>query len=149
MTPQEFLNSLISLKIVNKNDVIGCTEQEITNLEEYIGSKLPVVFREYLLVMGRSAGAYSRGTSFLYKDLFEITDLAKKTMLLEQGVKLPKDTFVIFSHQGCIFGYFKLADGNNPPVYTCSVSSNKLLMYSESFTEYLDKSLAEEVNINT
>ncbi len=147
MTPQEFLNSLIELKIINKNNVVGCTEQEVKDLEEYIGSKLPRVFKDYLLVMGQNAGDYSRGTTFLYKDLFTITELAKKIMLLEQNVELPKDAFVIFSHQGCIFGYFRLSDGNNPPVYTCSVSGNKPLRYSESFTEYLDKSLSEEKNI--
>lgn len=147
MTPQEFLQSLIELKIIQKSDVISCTEKEVKKLEESIGSKLPEVFREYLLVMGQGAGNYNRGTNFLYKDLFTLTEFAKKTMLLEQQVELPNDIFVIFSHQGCIFGYFRLSDGDNPPVYTCSVSSNKPLRYSENFSEYLDKSLEEEKSI--
>lgn len=142
MKPKEFVDSLIKYGLATNDELKGCSEHDIEILERHIDNKLPKIYRELLLLIGHNSGLYNRGTNFLYKDLFTITNLATETMR-ELSVELPSDAFVISSHQGCIFAYFRLSEGDNPPVYSCSVSATHTIRFADSFSEYLEKSLKE------
>ena len=95
--------------------------------------------------MGHNAGIFNRGSDYLYKDLFNLTSLARKT-LRNSPFELPNNAFVIFSHQGYIFAYFMLSDGDDPPVYTYMEAEPEPKKWATSFSEYLAKSLQEYIS---
>jgi len=143
MKPKEFADLLIKHNLGTKDELQGCSEKEIEQLEKHIGSKLPQDYREFLILMGHRAGAFRRGSDYLYKDLFNLTDLTRDT-LRGGSFELPNDAFVFFSHQGYIFTYFKLSDGDDPPIYTYMEMEHQPKRRATNFSEYLEKSLAEE-----
>ena len=145
MNSKEFFDLLIKNDLATKDELQGCSEKEIEQLEKHIEAKLPKGYREFLILMGHRAGIFNRGSDFLYKDLFDLTDLTRE--ILQSGpFELPNDAFVIFSHQGCIFAYFRLSDGSEPPIYTYRIMEPDPKRWADSFSEYLEKSLAEEIN---
>lgn len=145
MNSKEFADLLTKNGLATRDELQGCSEEEIEQLEKHIGAKLPQSYREFLALMGHGAGIFHRGSNYLYKDLFDLTNLAKET-LRDGPFELPNDAFVIFSHQGCIFAYFKLFDGDDPPIYTYLVMEPNPKGWAESFSEYLEKSLDEEIS---
>ncbi len=145
MNSKEFADLLIKNDLATKDELQGCSEKELEQLEKHIEAKLPKGYREFLILMGHRAGIFNRGSNFLYKDLFDLTDLTKE--ILRSGpFELPNDAFVIFSHQGCIFAYFKLSEGEYPPIYTYMEMEPRPKRWAENFSEYLEKSLAEEID---
>lgn len=148
MNPKNFADSLIKYGLAEINEFQGCSESEIEQLENHIGSKLPKLYREFLLLMGHNAGIYNRGSDFLYHDLFDNTEYTRKTMF-KQGLELPNDAFVILSHQGYIFAWFLLSDGDNPPVYSYSEAGDKPIKFADSFSDYLEKSLKEAITFSS
>ncbi len=103
---------------------VPCTLQEVEELEQCIGHRLPEAYREFLLWMGHAGGGVLAGTNCFYRDLRRIQASARE--LLEENQyagELPKDAFVFYMHQGYQFNFFHLADGDDPPVY-CYVDEN-------------------------
>jgi len=103
---------------VGYNQPVPCTLQEVEELEQWIGHRLPEAYREFLLWMGHSGGGVLAGTNCFYGDLKRIQTGAKE--LLEENHfsgKLPGDAFVFYMHQGYQFNFFHLEDGDDPPVY--------------------------------
>lgn len=97
---------------------IPCTLQEVEELEQWLGHRLPKAYREFLLWMGHSGGGVLAGTNCFYEDLKRIQTSAKE--LLEENHysgELPKDAFVFYMHQGYQFNFFHLEEGDDPPVY--------------------------------
>jgi SMI1 / KNR4 family (SUKH-1) len=142
---KKFVELLIECGLANQSDLRGCSEAEIDELEKSTGFKLPRCYREFLDLIGQNAGDFQRGSDFLYGHIFPLTDYARETML-NGPFQLPENAFVFFSHQGYIFAYFKLLDGDNPPVFTYLEGEQTPLPWAASITEYLEKSLEEELN---
>jgi len=114
MNSKEFADLLIKNELATSEELQGCSEKEIEQLEKHIDAKLPQSYREFLALMGHNAGIFRRGTDYLYKDLFNLTGDTKE-ILMDGPFKLPDDAFVFSSHQGYIFVYFRLSDGEVAP----------------------------------
>lgn len=99
MNVKEFSNLLIKNELATSEELQGCSEKEIEQLEEHIGAKLPQTYREFLTLMGHDAGIFWRGTDYLYKSVFNLTEYVRETMM-DGSFKLPNDAFVFSSHQG-------------------------------------------------
>jgi hypothetical protein len=137
----------------------GCNSKQITNLEEKINNKLPTCYREFLEKMGydmdrkddNSRGGFV-GESIFYNDVYgeytnkdaliEQLDEDGKTDLLNE---IDDNVFVFFSSQGYIFAFFKLDEGDNPPVYGYKEGidiesfpklTDSLLEFYEKYLEY-------------
>lgn len=141
---KNFVESLLKSDLANESDLQGCSEAEIDELERSEGCKLPQRYRDFLGLMGHNAGKFNQGSSFLYHRVFGLTKYAKETMA-SGPFQLPENTFVFFSHQGYIFAYFKLSEGDNPPVFTYMEGEQAPILWGNSFTEYLEKALDEEI----
>lgn len=103
-----------------------CTEEEVRALEERAGRPLPEVYKEFLLWMGHGAGGFLAGTHCLYEHLPDIQEGAVE--LLEENTfpePLPDDAFVFLMHQGYQFMFFRLSEGDDPPVYYYHESVHK------------------------
>lgn len=157
------------MKYINKIESIlknweiiykGCSTDQIKLIEKLINKKLPTCYNEFLTTMGcemdrkdeNSRGGFV-GESIFYEDVFG--DYTLKNGLIEQLEEDGKDdlipkikdnnVFVFASHQGYIFAFFKLNEGDNPPVYGYHEGQNRdffpkltdsLLDFFEQYLEY-------------
>ncbi len=117
--------------IINRLNETGQTLTPLTNgevekIEEELGRRLPEVYRTFLLVMGKGAGQFMRGSSAFYNDFYDFKVGVEEIILVNKLPQLPKDSFVFWMHQGYQFAYFLLSDGDNPPVYHFSEGKNQL-----------------------
>jgi SMI1 / KNR4 family (SUKH-1) len=97
--------------------LVGCSEQEIEYLENVKKIKLPNEYKYFLLTMGKSAGNFMRGSSCFWDEIFDLEEGAIELLKENNFKELPQDVFVFFMHQGYQFAFFKLTEGDNPPVY--------------------------------
>ncbi len=106
-------------QVFARNKTKPCSWYEINKLENQVGSKLPQMYREILTHIGHGAGDFWAGEDCFYKHLPLIQKWARE-LLLEDSfpVSLPDDAFVFFMHQGYQFDFFRLSEGDNPPVYS-------------------------------
>lgn len=110
---------------------------------EYLASivgerKLPQAYIEFMSLMGNTNGFMSGDSCFMN----EIKDLKQGAYdLLEENESkniLPDESFVFWMSQGCMFCFFNLNEGDNPPVYFYNESGeDKFLKIAHSFTEFL------------
>lgn len=106
------------LAIVAPEQIQSCTETEVSLLEQRLQQPLPQAYREFLLWMGRGAGSFWQGSHCFYENLLNLQKWAPSLLKENNFPKpLPKDAFVFWMHQGYMFAFFRLSEGNDPPVY--------------------------------
>ena len=128
---------------LNKNYVglLPCTIEEVNQLETSLQIKLPEAYREYLLTMGKYSGKINEGTDCFYDDLIRIQAWPKE-LLKENSIQdeLPSDAFIFSMHQGYEFWYFRISEGDNPPVYGFHEGEDDpqlLVAQFPTFTDYI------------
>lgn len=142
---------------------VGCSEEEILALESQLGCTLPQAFREFLAWFGKEGGKIMVGTDFYYdcikgKALKGEVDLESPLYTMNHfgvelldgceldGQDILKNALVFMMHQGYIIDFIKLDEGDNPPVYGFSESSEtpEVKKLSDSFSEYIESLLKEQ-----
>jgi len=106
------------LHLVRSEKIIPCTEHEIQILEQQLGLPLPGAYKEFLLWMGHGAGGFLRGSDCFYEHLLRLRAGAME-LLWENGYPepLPGDALVFYMHQGYLFYFVRVGEGDDPPVY--------------------------------
>jgi hypothetical protein len=135
------------LSIVHPDDILPCTEDEISILEEQVGLSLPEAYKEFLLWMGHGAGRLLRGSHCFYEHLVRLQEGARE--LLEENSFseiLPNDAFVFFMHQGYQFAFFRVSESDDPPIYYYheAMEQKTFTMTHNCFSEFL----AEEIEVH-
>ena len=147
----EFLNEL--LKKINKKNIQikGCTSEQIEHLLSIAeGKNLPKAYMEFMSIMGNGTdGQYMGGDSCF---LNEIDDLKQGALeLLEENESknvLTENDFVFWMSQGCMFCFFKLNDGDNPPVYFYNeIGEDRFVRIAKSLVEFLINRLDMNKNL--
>ncbi|WP_190316013.1 SMI1/KNR4 family protein [Pseudanabaena sp. UWO310] len=121
-------------------DLFPCSKDEVLELEKTLGFFLPLAYKEFLLWGGHQSAWFLVGEDCFFKNILDNQELALE--LLEENKfpkELPKDAFIFTSHHGYEFDFFEVSQGDNPPIYCYSESSNESffkLIYP-SFTDYL------------
>jgi len=57
MKTDEVVNLLVRTKIAQPQEIVGCTEEEISELEQRVGLTLPTAYRDFLRTMGHRGEA--------------------------------------------------------------------------------------------
>jgi hypothetical protein len=124
---------------------VGCTTQEVHELEQKIDLPLPAACREFLLWMGCGAASFMRGSAFYYGAL-PLQD-APAELLRENcfPLALPEDAFVFFMHQGYAFYFMRTKEGDDPPVYRYleGVDVSQFALTHEGFSRWLADELVQ------
>jgi len=95
----------------------GLSLGQIESIEKRFKTALPAVYKEFLYLMGRGAGSFMEGSSVFTDELFDLKKWAEE-LVIENNIKpLPESAFVFWMHQGYQAAYFKLSDGDDPPIY--------------------------------
>lgn len=99
----------------------GATEKEIWEIERNAGRPLPVAYRMFLDRMGGGGNALFLGSDYTPKWVAGPDTWKHAEQLLKESCadyELPCSAFVFLMHQGYIFYWFDLADGDDPPVFS-------------------------------
>lgn len=110
------------------------TAKEVDLIETRFKLVLPQLYKQFLRTMGNGAGNYMQGSSVFYKDIFFLRDWATETLVENAMMPLDDDAFVFWMHQGYQIAYFKLDEGDNPPVYFFSEGENSYEFHKKNNT---------------
>lgn len=137
-------------QLMGDRKMIPCTPEEVERLEQWKGHRLPEAYREILLWMGRWGGGLLRGSECFYGDLRYIQSEARELLAENQFPEaLPEDAFVFFMHQGCQFNFFRLDEGDDPPVYRYLEGTEQIsfrLIYAH-FSEFVMAEINQHIAI--
>jgi hypothetical protein len=140
----DLYDSLREGGVISKNSLKGCSKSEIQNLEKFFGQPFPVIYKEFLGLIGKEAGNFLSGTDISYKYLKSLQKEAKE--LLEENrldVGCLTNAFVFAMHQGYEILFFYVTDGDDPPVYQYVEGNDRAIKAWDSFSDYL-KNMANQ-----
>jgi hypothetical protein len=128
------------LEVINSHEVQGCTEAEIQALEDTLQIKLPEAYREFLVWGGKGTIEFLRGSTWRYfKGNFVDLQIESKDLLIENHpLELPINTYIFLAHQGSIFFFFLLTEGDNPVIYKFMEGETEFRKEFCAFTEFLE-----------
>lgn len=129
---------LIDAGLAAEVDFVGCSCDEISQLERLFGVKLPAAFVDFLSVMGKGQGGFYAEASISYP----FDDMRRIAIDLLDGYERLSDTaFVFVERYGCAVLYFETTEGEDPPVYVCQEDDEPPKRISASFSEWLRASV--------
>lgn len=117
-----------------------CNEDEISILKNLSPTKeLPLTYLEFMYKAGNGAD-FLAGTDYSMKYILELKEWAVE-LLGENNFseKLSDNEFVFMMHQGYMFWYFNLDEGDDPPVflYDESLDLTEFKKVSDTFSKFL------------
>jgi hypothetical protein len=135
------IEHLLDKSSLRQTAISGCTAEEVTAFERAHAVRLPVAYRTFLRYLGKGAGPMFLGSDFHFQGLSGIRDLAEHvTMnddLTDRVVLLPDDAFAFMEHQGYQIWFFRLTEGDDPPVYYYLEDHPPILKQSATFTDFI------------
>lgn len=136
---------LLESGLSGPNDIQGCTQAEIAEIEARISTPLPSVYREFLFQAGHRAGLFYEGSNMFYPGLLELREAACELLQeAHNNFVLPMDAFVFFMHQGYQFMYFRIVAGEaDPSIYNYIEGDAIPEQMYESFSAFLKESIDE------
>lgn len=121
----------------------GCSLSQIEKIERHHGARLPLTYVEFLYAMGVRAGRFMEGSSMFYNEIFDLREGAIEVLAENNFKPLPDNAFVFYMHQGYQFAFFKMDEGDNPPVYYYSEGrpQDDFERTDDSFTAFLESAV--------
>ena len=136
---------LLNAGLAQASSFVGCTEEEINSLERTFALCLPRCYREFLALMGRSAGEFMEGTDYSFPGLLVFRKDAERLLHSGQSeFRLATPAFVFAFHQGYTFLFFD-SEINDPPVLMFTESAKKPTKISNSFSDWLLNAVQEDI----
>lgn len=141
-------NKLIDCGLATEETIIGCSEDEITLLQENENIKrFPKMYHEFLRLMGEETGKFMPYTNQKLYQLFDERYWTNHELrLLNIKFQLSEYDFVfMYIPEGYAFWYFNTKDQNDdPPVYEYREDDEESKLISERLTDFLHKLADEE-----
>lgn len=137
------IDKLIASGYVNRDDIWGCTLEEVNELEKRLNINLPSIFREFLLHMGKRIAGMFEGEAFFYNSIMILTEQfrPKVERVDDDGsfIYLPLDALVFYAHDVTIYAFVYTQDElDDPPVYYIGDFNNfQPEKFHEHFSDYL------------
>lgn len=148
---QELTRLVVDAGLAAEDDLVGCSDDEIAALEARISVSLPRAYQGFLHAMGRDAGDLFVGTDMFYEDL-PIPREVLQAVLDEDddagGFVVPDNAVVFVSHQGYVFLYLLVEDGNDdPPVFLYTEEEGgPPRQVADHFTQWFAESVADHTD---
>ena len=101
---------------------------------------MPEAYLEFMAVMGNGTkGHYMAGDSCFMNEICDLKQGAVELLEDNESMNtLTDNDFVFWMSQGCMFCFFKLSEGENPPVYFYNeMGEDKFIKVADSFVEFL------------
>lgn len=147
----KFINELIK-KLEQKNICMKrSTHQQMEELYSIVkGKNLPKAYIEFMSIMGNGTeGNYMGGNSCFMNEIYDLKQGAIELLEENESINvLTDDDFVFWMSQGCMFCFFNLTEGDNPPVYFYNESGeDRFIKIADSVVEFLVNRLEMNKNI--
>ncbi len=131
-------------KIINDYNHQGkkfypATEEHIERLLEIWGN-LPLAYMEFFKKMGGGSGhGFLVGESVFIDELFYLKEWGIELLKENNSIcKLSDNDFVFWMSQGCMFGFFNIDEGDDPPVYFYTENEpDTIKKVSNHFSEFI------------
>ncbi len=147
----KFINELIETLEKKNICMKRSTDQQMEELYSIVkGKNLPKAYIEFMSIMGNGTeGHYMGGDSCFMNEIFDLKQGAIELLEENESVNLlTDDNFVFWMSQGCMFCFFNLAEGDNPPVYFYNESGeDRFIKIADSVVEFLVNRLEMNRNI--
>lgn len=123
--------------VILESALVGCSEVDIASVEQHFGCKVPLAYRDFLTIAGRSAGKIFCGVDIFYPRLLRLK-LEAEELLDELGLSdlLPRDAKVFCMHQGYEINFF-LPVSDDPPIFQFFEGQNSVNKAWDSFSDFL------------
>jgi hypothetical protein len=140
-------SKLLEAGLAEPDSFKGCTEKEINSVEERFSLPLPQCYRDFLTVMGRSAGEFLVGTDYSFPKMLDFRKDAEGLLRTSQSdFKLPPTAFVFMFHQGYTFIFFDCHDDpDDPPVFMFTEAEKEPCKVSDSFSAWLLTAVEDDI----
>ncbi len=125
----------------------GCTDEDVAKLERKFGHRLPAAFVALLKRSGRSWGKLMQGEDFRFPEMLEYRAIAESLLSDMENLQLDARDFVFFMHQGYQFLFFRAEGSDNPAVYHYNADDPGFNKVYNTFTEWLDVCIQEEIDL--
>ena len=134
---ENIVKKLVAYRLAKKDQIIGCTQEEIEKLESYYKLTLPKSYKDFLFAFGKRSGYFSGDIAISYQFLFDRKEKALKILRYDNSdIKLPIDAFVFNTFRDEGFSYFHTKINNeDPPVYV--YQDGEIIETVESFSKWL------------
>lgn len=127
----------------------GLTNKEFAKISSLASHPLPKAYIEFLLTMGKdmsridqSHNGFLTGIDVFYNYIPGLKAYAISLLKEDQSdLELSAEDFVFYSSQGCDFAFFKLTEGDNPPVYYYYEGSKQTSFkkVADTFSSFLER----------
>jgi hypothetical protein len=144
---EQAVQRLIGSGIAAPESVKGCTEAEVTRLENELGVRLPSAYRDFLRVMGHRAGKFLVGTDYCYPEVVNLQHAFRRFWgRAGAGGPFPDGAVVFLAHQGYIFLFFD-ARGcpDDPPVLSVTDRAPAPVQLFGRFSDWLREAVEGEI----
>ncbi|WP_369049319.1 SMI1/KNR4 family protein [Tenacibaculum sp. UWU-22] len=125
----------------NGIDLVPATNNEINGVKSLSKKELPQAYIEYLKLMGNGTpNGFLKGQSCFLNEIPNLKEWSNE--LLDENNfdrKLTENDFVFWMSQGYQFAFFKLDEGDDPPIYYYREGTNQtdFVKITNSFSEFL------------
>lgn len=118
LTPFHLKKRLVEAGLATRNQIRGCTSDDVALLERQAGGRLPQAYRDFLVAVGRGAGDFLRDVDIFYDSIADLNVEAADILNdWEDGqLLLPDRAFVFSMRQGEQFMFFCVDGDDNPPI---------------------------------
>ena len=144
---KRFTQKLVKSGLCKPQEIRGCTDADIDNLNEGLPCKLPSAYTNLMLVIGRSAGTLLDDVTFFYPAILGLTEESRK-FLSGLGVILPENVFVFSerNYEQIVFFYIDTGK-SDPPIYLWTDESPKeFRKVYESIWQFIDDELTASID---
>lgn len=116
-----------------------CTEEEVDEIERSLHLKFPRAYRELYLLLGKRRAFNITEHTFNYPDYQKMRDAAIKMIGEEDiGVNFDDSIFVFSCDlETTTICYFRLDEGDDPPVYQYSFDTDEPERMADHFSAYI------------
>ena len=144
---ENIFKTLVDEKIISIENIHGCTQKEISIIEDEFSTTLPSEYRDFLSIAGKGAGKLFQGTVMYYPDILGLRQDAED-LLAETNIShvLPKDACVFRMHQGYEFTFF-LPQKNDPEVFQYIEGNDFIDNPWKSFSEFIEHSIDQHIKV--
>ena len=142
----EISQRLLALPEGSNQVLEGATEDEIRELEDFAGGRLPLTYKDFLTQLGRSAGELFRGTEYSVIQRFRLRLREHAERILARSkapFTLPRTAFVFLLSPGSQFSFFNRDQGDDPSVYHYREGYQTPKQLNSTLSDYLLRCVEE------
>jgi len=117
LTPDSMRSRLIKAGVCSAQEIKGCSAEELKQIEQAFGGRIPKAYINVMRVIGKGAGEFASDVQMFFPEVLSLTK-DTRNRLAEEGIELPADACVFANRYGEQILFFRLQNSEeDPPVY--------------------------------